>query len=429
VQWVWPLALLGAGTSLWLAGCRRPTTGPSKPLVSASTGVPASAKASAGPLHSAHLAAAVRQPPAENDEPSEETASARSQDEPWIVDDLADAGPAGPASATPQGVVLLTREGSVLLARWLGPLSSRAKPGPTRIAPVDAPAADFSTSSAPPAVVNDAAYFILDGQLVRRKVAGGALETLSPEARNGSRVAAAAAGPAEGELPAIVAYLSTSRDRLVTRLWVEGAGVHDLSPEGTSISSVALARAGDGLMVLSLEGRTSMSPLHARRIRVENGRVELDPDLVVWVGGAAQPLTELSAIGAQTGGTHVFVPIERDITHFGLARLYVDRDPHMDADVWWRNYPNGLEPAPTSSAWICGQPSVLYARPADATPRAPEELHLARITAEGLGPSTVVGRGRRISSVSMAALPQGALVSYVADRRTWACTLHCRQKR
>jgi hypothetical protein len=242
-------------------------------------------------------------------------------------------------------------------------------------------------------------------------------------------VAAAAAGPGERDGPAAVGYLSPNKDRLVARLWIEGGGVHDLSPEGTSISSVALVRTSDGFMALSLEGRTSMSPLHARRIRTPKGRVELDPDVVVWVGGTAQSLTELSAIGTQTGGVHVLVPMERDITHFGLARLHVDRDPHMDAEVWWRNYPNGIEPAPTSTAWICGQPSVLYARPADATPRAPEELHLARITPEGLGPSTVVARGRRMSTVSMVGLPQGALISYVADRRTWACSLHCRQER
>jgi hypothetical protein len=101
----------------------------------------------------------------------------------------------------------------------------------------------------------------------------------------------------------------------------------------------------------------------------------------------------------------------------------------MDAEVWWRNYPNGIEPAPASVAWMGGEPVVLYVRPQDPTPNAPQELCLARVTDEGLGPAEVVARARRILMVSLAPVGRGALVSYVADKRTWACTLRCRPGR
>jgi hypothetical protein len=68
---------------------------------------------------------------------------------------------------------------------------------------------------------------------------------------------------------------------------------------------------------------------------------------------------------------------------------------------------------------------VLYARPLDAVPHAPQELHLSSIGPEGLGPSMVVASGRAFADASFSTLDGGALVVYVADRRTWARRLRC----
>ncbi len=375
----------------------------------------------------------IRPPPAtpssrtaEKDEPSEDAGqNATSR---WIVDELTDVGPAGPSAATTQGVLFVTREGELLLARFQGELPRQSKPAKTKLEPVTVEAARFVRSGVGPAVMGGAAYFVTGGRLVRKRLADdNAVDVLATDAREGSRVAAPAPAtlPGHDPGPMMVAYLARAGDRSVAKLWVEGASLRELSPEGTSISSVALARNGNDFMAVSLEGRTSMSPVHARRIRTKDGGVLLGSDVVVWVGGSAQALTELTAIAVPIGGVHVFLPLERDMTHFGLARLEIDAEPHMDAEVWWRNYPNGVEPAVTAAAWLCGEPVVLYARPADATPHAPEELALASVTTEGLGAPTVVSRGRLVTNASLAALPQGALVSYVADRRTWACTVRC----
>ena len=363
---------------------------------------------------------------AEQDEPPETAASAQPSSSRWVIDELGDVGPAGPSTASPEGVVLVTREGDTLLGRLKGPLPKGRKPAKTRVEPVKAEASSFVASGVGPALLGGVAYFVSHGRLVRRRIgADSGLDVLAPDARDGSRVAAAAALAGQDPGRAMVAFLARSVGRLVAKLWVEGAGVHVLSPEGTSISSVALARSGADWMALSLEGRSSMSPMHARRIKLKDGGVELGNDVVVWVGGGAEQLTELTAIGTTSGEVHVFVPIERDMTHFGLARIEVDAEPRMDAEVWWRNYPNGVEPAATAAAWVCGMPLLFYARPADATPHAPEELHLAPVTDDGLGPSEVVARGRLVTNLSVAPLPGGALVSYVADKRTWACTVRC----
>ena len=123
--------------------------------------------------------------------------------------------------------------------------------------------------------------------------------------------------------------------------------------------------------------------------------------------------------------TWALLPIERDIARFGLARVKVGESQDPNQEVTWRDYPNGMDPAPTATGHVCGKPVVLYARPNAATPRAPQELHLVPITDAGLGASTLIGSGRRFSDVSLAPLDAGALLVYVADHRTWARRLRC----
>ncbi|MGC4068949.1 MAG: hypothetical protein QM784_30750 [Polyangiaceae bacterium] len=167
-----------------------------------------------------------------------------------------------------------------------------------------------------------------------------------------------------------------------------------------------------------------MSPLHARRVVFEKGRAKLGPDVVPWVAGTAQPLTEIDSV-SDLGDSWALLPIERDATRFGLARVSIGEYPKMDAQVHWREYPNGLEPAVVATGHLCSKPVVLYARPSSAAPRATQELHLSGIGEAGLGPSVVLATSRGFADASLAGLDDGALVVYVADRRTWARRLRC----
>ena len=83
-------------------------------------------------------------------------------------------------------------------------------------------------------------------------------------------------------------------------------------------------------------------------------------------------------------------------------------------------------PAPIAAANVCGESVVIFAQPSEARPHAPQELHLAMNRPEALGTSQVVARARAFSDVSIAALEAGALISYVADRRTWGLTVRCK---
>jgi hypothetical protein len=170
-----------------------------------------------------------------------------------------------------------------------------------------------------------------------------------------------------------------------------------------------------------------MTPIHARRIEIaKDGTPKLADDVVVWVGSSAQSLTEVAALSSSAGDVWAFSAIERDITRFGLARLRVGSPPSSNTEASWRDYPNGLDPAPFSAANVCGEPVIIYAQPSEARPHAPQELHLAKSGPEALGPSEVVARARGFWDVSIAPLEGGALITYVADRRTWALTVRCK---
>jgi hypothetical protein len=425
---VYRQALLAAALAPLTVGCSRKDQNPSSPTTSASSS-PARPAASAttapagsASATSAKSAAAPGSAPPEKAAPPAGSAAATGEGR-FVFDEIADVGPAAPAAAAPLGVVLITRSDEVLLARLTPPASQgAAKPGKTKIAPIERNASEFAPFIRGPAVLDGYAYWISKTRLVRRRIERGPLEELARAARDGTRVNTARAGDRAG-----AAYIGQGASDLVARLWIEGHGERELSPEGSAANSVALvAPAPSELLAVALEGRTAMTPIHARRIEIaKDGAPKLADDVVVWVGSSAQALTEVTAVSS-SGDVWAFSAIERDITHFGLARLRVGSPPSSNAEASWRDYPNGLDPAPVSAANVCGEPVVIFAQPSESRPHAPQELHLATSSPQALGASQVVARARGFSDVSIAPLEGGALIAYVADRRTWALGMRCK---
>jgi hypothetical protein len=335
---------------------------------------------------------------------------------------LVDVAPAGPAAAASAGVVLITKDDTVRLAPLSGATSS-LRPVPTPVAAMDIDPKDLVARARGPAVLNQFAYWISGSRLVRQTISGGPLEVLANDARAYTQVAVPGGG--EPSQPTAVAYIGTRPNdpgALVARLWLEGRGTQTLSPDGTAANTVTLVRRQSDWLALFLEARTGMSPLHARSVTLESSGAKLGNDFIAWVAGSAQPMTLVRAVSDQKH-TWALLPIERDISRFGLARVTVTET--SEPEVTWRDYPNGVDPAPVATAEVCGRPTVLYSRPGSAAPHSPQELHLAAVGPDGLGPSTLVGSSRRYSDVSVAALSSGALLVYVADHRTWARRLRC----
>ena len=401
--------------------CQAPSNRPAKKSIPSA---PSATRADA-PARSKIEALLKRDERQERDEPAEDSSNRPSREKKlWIVDDLVDVAPAGPAAAAAQGVVMVTRENGLKLAPLNhGQSSNRASPTPVEA--LDSEPKEFIARARGPAVLGNQAYWIEGTNLVRQSIGGGPRETLATDARAYTQVASPAESTeASATMVAYVAVHPKDPQSLIARLWVQGQGSQTLSPDGTTANTVALVSQGSNWVALSLEGRTGMSPLHARPITLTAGGPKLGPDAIAWVAGSAQPMTMVHGL-SDTMNTWALVPIERDISRFGLARVKVGESQNPNPEVVWRNYPNGMDPAPMATGHACGKSVVLYARPSAATPHAPQELHLAAMTDAGLGPSTLIGSSRGFWDVSLAPLDAGALIVYVADHRTWARRLRC----
>jgi hypothetical protein len=228
----------------------------------------------------------------------------------------------------------------------------------------------------------------------------------------------------------VVAYVTrppAADEPARARLWVEGNRRFELTPDGAGASSVALTPQGDSAIALGLDGRSGMTPLHARRLRLLPNRkdVWLGPDQVAWVGGGAQSTTE---IAAATRGDEVwaFLAIEQDATHFGLAQIRIGKEPRVDVPASFVPFANGINTSPVAGARICGRQAVVYARPSTAAPFAPQELILAELGPDGLSGGDVVVRAKAFADASLASVEGGGLLAYTADRRTWAASIRCR---
>ncbi len=339
-----------------------------------------------------------------------------------LLDEAVAVAPIGPATAHELGVIMVDRQNSVVLIRrrpW--PTSpARAK---TPLGSIQRKREDFVAFARGPAVVAELAYWVNQGRLVRRRIDGtGELEVLSSDARNGTRVVAA-------ELPgfgAVVAYLTKpdAQGAQHAKLWTASKS-YELTPEGAGTSSIAIATQSDALIAVSADGRSGMTPLHARRIVAKAGAPSLEADTVVWVGASAQATTEVFAATA-ADDVWAFVPIESDVTHFGLAQIHIGRRPSLDAPVTFKIYANGLNTAPVAAATICGRLSVAFAEPKSAEPGAAQVLKLATIEGGALTAGEVVAEQRSFADASLSRVKGGGLLTYTANHRTWAVSVRCR---
>lgn len=336
----------------------------------------------------------------------------------FLLDGLNDIGPAAPASAFARGVVMITRGDELELCRLTAPPSKSKKAAAGAIEPTARSRESFWPVARGPAVGVKHAYWISKGRLVRRALAGGDLEVLATDARDGTRVAVT------GD-PEAAAYITAPKDKLDSqaKLRLSDGRSFVLTPEGSAASSVSLAQAGRDLVASFIDGRSGMTPVHARRWVSQTNALE--PDVVVWVAGATQGMTEVTSVGHDQG-SFLLLPVEKDASHFGLASLALGLEPRMDPPLRWRTYENGLDRAPAAAAHVCGASLAIYVRPTDARPGANQELVASELTSAETATSEPLASARGFADVSLYPIPEGAILAYVADRRTWARLIRCK---
>lgn len=355
-------------------------------------------------------------------------------DVPWLVDEAVELGRPAPPSATRFGVMLHTLDGGLVVVR-LGPLSHAQRPVKAPLVPPSAGGQfTFGRGSG---LFQDNVYWISHGSLVRRHVSArgeiGPLEILAKDAHDGTRVGVPIPTPGQqlSEVPATVAYIVKPEKEgapLLAKLWIEGKPPEVITSEGNSAHSVSLVHTNDGLLVISVQARMAMTPVHVRRVRFAAKSPIFGEDLVAWVGGGVQPFTEMTVLPGGGKDLWGFLPHERSIKEFGLAELDLTTTPSMDTKTTWQLYPNGIEPAPVAAGIVCGEPVVLYAQPETSKPGSHQELVLRSIADESGARWAEVTSARAFFEVSITGVEGGGLLAWSTSRGTEATTVRCKSK-
>ena len=334
----------------------------------------------------------------------------------WHLGELYDLGPAAPATATAKGAVFITRDNRMLI--------SRREEGGDGFHALDTNETNFAKYGRGPAVSKTHAYWASqEGKLLRAHLGTGEVQVLYSHARPHTRTTVVT--EKERDIVSFVAEIDRVPLAFVWAEKLDGRGaVAQISPEGSTASSVTIVP-GARPRVVVLAGRSGMSPLHVRRIRSTEKRIELEPDEVVWIGPGSHSLTEIFALDRPKGELVAFLPTAKDFADFGLAELHIPSKRGQIEEPQWKIYPNGLDPAPVATAHLCGSDYLLYGRPTEQQPRSPQELHLAKIKGGTPGDGEIVARSRAFNNVSLASTESGAIAVWTADRRTWGMLLGC----
>ena len=264
-------------------------------------------------------------------------------------------------------------------------------PTVTRVEPGDAEAPERSTTdaavprvSSPPCAVAGGFSFCMDpsGTIHQRSLESEGRDVVVARARPLSSFAAEAF---EGG-HVLLAYLATRQttEGLVSEAYasVDGGPPIRLSDDGSGTTHISLARRGTAIVALLVDGRTAMTPVHARTLSLVQGKLIEGEDAVVFVGGGAEPSTRGALGVSATGAAYALIPISGE-GGFGLATTRLDDPPRIDEPVSWSLYLNGLDPAPIAATEGTSPVRVARVRPLEAQADAPRGLELGRIDDAG----------------------------------------------
>jgi hypothetical protein len=197
-----------------------------------------------------------------------------------------------------------------------------------------------------------------------------------------------------------------------------------ISDEGSGATHVSLGRRGTSVIAILLDGRTAMTPVHARVLstapQAAGTKLVVGEDAVVFVGGGAEANTRGALGSSPTGATFAFVPIAGE-SGFGLATIRIDDPPRIDEPSTWSVYLNGLDPAPVVATRGASPIRLARVRPLEAQPDAPRGLELGRLDDAGAFVSygLVASKGR-VKSAAIAVDRAGMVwLAFTDGTGTW----------
>jgi hypothetical protein len=259
-----------------------------------------------------------------------------------------------------------------------GPIDPKAKP---KLVPLTG---DVTPSAPLPCAFGGGFVFCpsKSGDVFRSPRAGGEKKSVGAQ-RVGYRIDATTLAGSHS----VMTYLAS---RKTTEGWVAEAWavVDELPPvrvseDGAGATSIDVAPRGDSVVILMLDARRASTQVHARVARW-SGKLDLGADAVVFIGGPGERESAATiATPASNGIAWGLVPIEKDVSTFGMATTKIGDPPEIDAPVVWSTYPNGLDPAPIVATQGKSPMRVARVRPAAAEPTSEHVLEIGRIGDDG----------------------------------------------
>jgi len=259
-----------------------------------------------------------------------------------------------------------------------GPIDPKAKP----IAPPLV--GDVTPSTSLPCAFGGGFVFCpsRSGDVFRTPRAGGDKKSIGSQ-HVGYRIDATTLAGAHS----MMTYLASRKtsEGWVAEAWavVDDLPAVRVSEDGAGATSIDVAPHGDSVVILMLDARRASTQLHARVARW-NGKLDLGADAVVFIGGPGERQSAATiATPASNGTAWGLVPLEQDVTTFGMAAAKIADPPEIDAPVVWSAYPNGLDPAPIVATQGKSPMRVARVRPAAAEATSEHVLEIGRVADDG----------------------------------------------
>jgi len=259
-------------------------------------------------------------------------------------------------------------------------------------------------ASRPPCAVAGNYAFCSDGNgAVHRALRAQASDQTYVHADPGARIAAAQLPGGHVALAYMAVYNTTEGHVSQAFVRIDDEEPFRISDEGAGATDVTLAERGSELLVLYVDARLAMSPLHARTISYEAGKAHVGPDEVIYVGGGSDHQVLVALASDSSGAMLGLMPTTADDV-FGMAAVKIEAPPKIDEPSEISPYLNGINTAPITGTLGGKKMYIASVRPLTAAATSVRGLELGVAAGGGKFSYTTLGYVASAGSVKDVAL-------------------------
>lgn len=259
-----------------------------------------------------------------------------------------------------------------------------------------------------------------EGQIHRTSLRGEG-EVFIAKARPGTPMAAASYGIGH----TFVAFLANQKttEGIVTQAFValdQGAPIL-LSEEGSGATFISLIERKHDVLAMYIDARVAMTPLHARSLTSDGGKIKLGRDSVVYVGDGSDRRSSGAIAWAGKGPAYLMMPTTSLEGKFGVVAVRADDEPKDDAPSVHSPYAKEIRPIPIAATVGVNPVRILRIRPVSAEAEAWKVLELGHLDENGVfKPQCNLLESRSFSDVSIAVDEKGQVwIVYSSADGTW----------